>query len=406
MSYNIYTLSNGIRIVHIPSQSEVCYCGLIINAGTRDEMPEEYGIAHFIEHVIFKGTRKRRAYHILNRLDEVGGELNAYTTKEETTVHAAFLSHDFERATELIADMVFNSIFPEKELEKEKIVIADEISSYKDTPSEYIFDEFEDKIFYGTNLGHNILGTTESLASFDANNVKQFMDRCYNTDQMVFSVLGNMKWEKVVSIAKKYFEPIQENKRKYQRNKIEIKPFFKERKSLDTHQGHIVLGHLAPDSYNDKRLPMFILSNIIGGPCMNSRLSLILRERNGIGYNVETEYTPFTDIGLFTIYFGTDGENIERSLRIVDKELQRICNEPLTETQLRKAKRQVVGQLLMSADNGESQMLSVGRSVILYGEADDIATSCQRINEVTINDISDVANEVIVPSKLSSLIFY
>lgn len=406
MSYKVHTLQNGIRVVHIPSQSEVCYCGLLTNTGTRDEDPDEYGIAHFIEHVIFKGTQKRTSYHILNRLDEVGGELNAYTTKEETTVHAAFLSRDFERATELIADMVFNSVFPEKELAKEKIVIADEISSYKDTPAELIFDEFEDRIFAGTALGHNILGTFESIARFDADRVRRFMQRCYNTDQMVFSVLGNMTWEQVVRQAEKHFGAIPKNLRSYERKKLKFKAYGSERQNRDTHQGHVVLGHIAPSSTDVERLPMFLLSNIIGGPCMNSRLSLVLRERNGIGYNVETEYTPFTDTGLFTIYFGTDSENIERSLRIVDKELQRICDAPLTEVQLRKAKRQFVGQLLMSADNGESQMLSVGRSVMLYGEADDIATSCDRINEITATDVLKVARKVVDPQKLSSLIFY
>lgn len=406
MTYKTYTLPNGIRIVHVSSQNNVCYCGLIINAGTRDEQPNEYGIAHFIEHVIFKGTNKRRAYHILNRLDEVGGELNAYTTKEETAVHAAFLSDDFERATELIADMVFNSTFPEKELAKEKIVIADEISSYKDTPSELIFDDFEDKLFAGSPMGHNILGTVESLASFTGAEVRQFMQRCYNTDQMVFSVLGNLKWEKIIRIAEKYFGCIAENKRTRTREKNGNSTFFRERQNRETHQGHVVLGHIAPSCFENSRLPMFVLNNIIGGPCMNSRLSLILRERNGIGYNVETEYTPYTDIGLFTVYFGTDSDNIDKSLRIVERELTRICNEPMTEIQLNKVKRQFIGQLLMSTDNGESQMLSVGRSVLLYGEADDIQTSCLRIKDVSADDIINVAREVIVPEKLSQLIYF
>lgn len=405
MAYNIHTLQSGIRVVHIPTTSDVCYCGLLINCGSRDELDSEHGMAHFIEHTIFKGTTHRRAFHILSRLDEVGGELNAYTTKEETTVHAAFLRRDFERAAELIADMIFCSTFPERELAKEKEVIADEIASYKDTPSEMIFDEFEEQIFNGHALAHNILGSAESIAAFDAQSVGQFMHRCHNTDQMVLSVLGSMSWAQVVRIAEKYFGNVAANPRQYKRQCIGQYQPTTVRRSRDTHQGHVVMGNIAPDAFDNRRVAMFMLSNLLGGPCMNSRLSLVLRERNGIAYNVETSYTPFTDTGLFTIYFGTDAANIERSLRIVNREMQRLCDEPLSAVQLRKAKRQIIGQMRMSADNGESQMLSVGRSVMLYGVADDIEESCRLIESVSAVEIQQVVQQVINPERLSMLIY-
>lgn len=405
MAYNIHTLPNGIRVVHVPTTSEVCYCGLLINCGSRDELDTEHGMAHFIEHTIFKGTTHRRAFHILSRLDEVGGELNAYTTKEETTVHAAFLRRDFERAAELIADMLFCSTFPERELTKEKEVIADEIASYKDTPSEMIFDEFEEQIFRGHALAHNILGSAESLAAFDADAVRHFMRRCHNTDQMVLSVLGSMTWAQVVRTAEKYYGNIAANPRQYKRDSIGQYQSTAVRRSRDTHQGHVVMGNIAPDAYDNRRVPMFMLSNLLGGPCMNSRLSLVLRERNGIAYNVETEYTPFTDTGLFTVYFGTDAANIERSLRIVRREMLRLCNDELSPAQLRKAKRQIIGQMRMSTDNGENQMLSIGRSVLLYGVADDIEESCRLIESVSAAEIQSVARQVIDPGRLSSLIY-
>lgn len=406
MAYKVHVLNNGIRVVHIPTSSYVCYCGLIVNVGSRDELEDEYGMAHFIEHTIFKGTRKRKAYHILSRLDEVGGELNAYTTKEETTVHASFLAHDFERATELIADMVFNSVFPERELEKEKVVIADEIASYKDTPSESIFDEFEEQLFASPALGHNILGSVDSIASFDESKIRRFMKRCYNTDQMVFSVLGNISEDKVLRMAEKYFGQMETNRRAFTRS-ISHKEFVVAHNRIDkeTYQGHVLLGGEAPGIFDDDKLHMSVLNNVLGGPCMNSRLSLLLRERNGIGYNVETNYTSFSDTGLFTIYYGTDATNIERSLRIVKRELERVCSVPFTELQMNKIKRQLSGQLLMTTVNGESQMLSVGRSALFFDVVDDIDEIVGRIKETTADDIFRVANKYINPQRLSSLIY-
>jgi len=404
MSYNVHTLANGIRVVHIPSVSRVCYCGLLINTGSRDEDTDEFGMAHFIEHVIFKGTRKRKAYHIISRLDEVGGELNAYTTKEETVVHAAFLQPDFDRATELISDMVFNSIFPEKELKKEKDVIADEISSYVDTPSEMIFDDFDELIF-PLKFGHNILGSVESLSHFTDVEIKNFMSHKYNTDQMVFSVYGPITWKNVIKTAEKHFGSITENRRTWTRDILTPKEKKEIRINKGTNQAHVLMGNIAPNAFDEHRLPMYMLSNMLGGACMNSILNIVLREKNGIAYNVETEYNPYSDTGLFSLYFGTDVDKIEKSLKIVKRELQLLCNNTLSDNRLKKVKRQIIGQLLMSTDSGEDQMLSAGRSVLLYGQADEIEASCKSIETITAKEVRAVANDVIFPDNLSILIY-
>lgn len=405
MEYQSHILPNGIRIVHIPASGSVAYCGLIVNAGSRDEQKDECGLAHFIEHVVFKGTAKRRARHILCRLDEVGGELNAFTTKEDTTIHASFLTEYFERAAELIFDMVFHSIFPEKELEREKEVIADEITSYKDTPSELIYDEFEEQIFPTDPLGHNILGTRRSIATFDGESARRFMARNYNTDQMVFSVYGSMSFDKVIRIARKYFGTVPENRRTASRRTTPAYAPTHVSKHKATHQGHVVLGNVAFDNNDPQRLTMHLLSNMLGGPCMNSRLSMLLREKNGIAYNVETSYTPYCGTGVFTIYFGTDADNIERSLALVDHELTSLCQKRLSATALHRAQRQMTGQLMMSTDNGENQMLSIGKGVLLYDHVDPIADVCRKVTTITPADVLEVANRAIDPRQMSSLIF-
>ncbi len=406
MTVNIHRLKNGIWVVHTPASGVVCHCGLVVNTGSRDERDDEHGMAHFIEHVVFKGTKHRRAFHILSRLDEVGGELNAYTTKEETVVHASFLARDFQRAADLIADMVFHSVFPERELAKEKEVIADEISSYRDTPSEMIFDDFEEQLFRGSPLAHNILGSVESISSFNAQRAHEFMQRNYHTDQMAFSVCGNLPFNVVVRVAEKYFGDIAPNLRQCQRaNAVAAEP-QRVKVNKGTHQCHIVMGTTAPSCFQPLRLPVFLLNNMLGGPCMNSRLSILLRERNGIAYNVETAYTPWTDTGLFTLYFGTDAANLSRSLRIVERELQTLCTKSLTDSRLQRIKRQCIGQLMMSTENGESQMLSSGRSVILYGLVDDIDLIVKKIEAVTAAEMLEAANLVVAPERLSQLIYH
>ena len=407
MSYQISELPNGIKVVYVPTQGPVCHCGLVINAGTRDERPDQHGLAHFVEHTVFKGTRKRSAWQILNRMDEVGGELNAYTTKEETAVHASFLHEHFERAVELIADMVFCSTFPEKELNKEREVIIDEIGSYRDNPSEQIFDDFEERAFAGGALGHNILGTPESVSAFTGANALEFCAANHLTSQMAFSVCGDMGWDRVWRLAQKWLSGYDRGPaRQGHRVRQEGFALFNETISKDTAQGHVLMGSKAPDCRSDDRLAMFVISNMLGGRCMNSRLSVALRERNGIAYNVETNYTSFDDTGLFSIYFGTDNANIGRSLKIVRRELDKLCQSPIKETTFHRLMRQYTGQLMMSADDGEGLMLGAGRAALVYGEAATLdEMRVHLLEHVSPEDVLRVARQVLAKENISTLIY-
>ncbi len=399
-------LSNGIRVVAIFAPGPVARCALVINAGSRDENDDEHGLAHFVEHTIFKGTRKRRASHILNRLDEVGGELNAYTTKDETAIHAAFLEDDLNRAVELIADMAFNSTFPERELQKEREVIIDEITSYEDTPSELVFDEFEELAFANTPLGHNILGTPDSVSSFSGNDARRFIERTHATDKMTFVYIGPQDYKHVLHVAQRFFGNIEPRSPRPQR--AQVSSFARFDKSVDkgTSQAHVVLGCPAPHNHDAQRLEMNVLSNILGGPSMNSRLSVALRERNGIAYNVETSYTSFDDTGLFCIYFGTDPQNIERSMRIVRREVDKLLQAPLSTTAFNKVIRQYVSQTLMAADDSESLMLAAGRSAVIYGEVLSVYEIAALIREsVTPESLLAAARQFLAPDNMSRLIY-
>lgn len=405
MNYNIHTLENGIRIIHKQDKSPVAYCGLIINTGSRDEKEEEHGMAHFIEHVIFKGTKKRKAYHVLSRLDDVGGELNAYTTKEETCIYASFLKQDYERAIELIQDITFNSVFPPKELEKEKEVIVDEINSYKDSPAELIFDEFEEMLFKDDPMGRNILGKEERLKGFGEKEVRRFMDHNYNTDQMVFCSVGAVSFKKIVKWAERYFGEIPTNHRSFERDQVQ--PYIPQSLTIekDTHQCHVMIGNVAYDFKHDKRLHLHLLNNLLGGPGLNSRLNMSLREKNGIAYNVESNYTPYYGTGVFNIYFGTDEENLMRSFNIIDREMKLLREKPLGALQLHKAARQLKGQMTISSDNRENLMLSMGKSYLLYNQVDELDVIYEKIDQITAKELQDVANEVLDPQKLSYLIY-
>lgn len=405
MEYQNYTLPNGIRIIHKRDKSPVGYCGLIINAGSRDEEEQEHGMAHFIEHVVFKGTQKRKAYHILSRLDDVGGELNAYTTKEETCIYASFLKQDFKRAMELIYDITFNSVFPAKEIEKEKEVIIDEINSYKDSPAELIFDEFEEMIFANDPMGRNILGTPEHLKGFGRKEIQRFIDRNYNTDQMVFASVGNVSFKKVVTWAEKYLGEVPLNKR--QHNRPEVTPYIPQSLTIekDTYQSHVIMGNVAYDFKHPKRLHMHLLNNILGGPGMNSRLNMSLREKNGIAYNVESSYMPYYGTGVFSIYFGTDKENLYRSFSIIDRELKRLKTKELGSLQLHKAVRQLKGQMAIAADNRENLMLNMGKSFLMYNQVDGLDVINKKIDSITSKDLLEIANQVLADNQLSYLIY-
>jgi len=403
--YEYYTLNNGIRIIHQQAEGKVAHLGVVINTGSRDEEEKEHGIAHFIEHVIFKGTKKRRAYHIISRLEDVGGEIDAYTTKEETTINASFLKEYYSRSMELFADILFNSTFPEKELEKEKEVILDEINSYKDSPAELIFDDFEELLFNGHPIGRNILGEPNSLKNYKRTHLLNFIKNNYNTDQMVICSVGDVKFSHVVKWAKKYFEGFETNLRTKSRQVLNsYKPMVKEI-SKETYQAHCIIGNRAYSISDKKRLPLELVNNILGGPGMNSRLNLALREKHGFTYNIESFYSTYTDTGIFGIYFGTEQEKVDKSIKIIEREIKLLQNKPLGILQLDRAKKQMIGQMAIGAENKSNLMLNIGRSYLLFDKVDTLEVVYDKVNSVTAEQLMDVANEVFDFNKLSTLIY-
>jgi len=400
-----FVLKNGIRIIHQEVKSPVSHFGVLINTGSRDEAEDEQGIAHFIEHVIFKGTHSRKAFHILNRIEDVGGELNAYTTKEETAVYATFLSEYYQRSMELISDILINSTFPEKELEREKEVVVEEINSYKDSPSELIFDEFEEILYDGHPIARNILGTPELLRTFNKQKILKFMDENYHTDQMVLSSVGNISMAKFIRMAEKYFGFIPEKKRIKQRVGNYVYQPQKRIVQKDTFQAHCIVGNLAPDIFSPKRMKMVLLNNILGGQSMNSRLNMALRERNGMAYNVESSYTGYFDTGEFSVYFGTDKENLDQALHLVNKEFRKMKEIPMGSVQLSRAKKQLIGQLAISTENREDLMLSIGKSLLFFDRVDSLEVIFEKIHQLSSQDIQEMANEIFDESQSSVLIF-
>ena len=400
-----HTFPNGIRLIHFAVNSPVGHCGLLINTGSRDEAAHEHGMAHFIEHVIFKGTKKRKTFHILSRIDDVGGELNAYTTKEETCIYASFLKQDFNRALELLHDITFNSTFPARELEKEKEVIIDEINSYKDNPSDLILDDFEELVFKDDPMGRNILGTPEMLERFGRADIETFMANNYHTDQMVICSVGQIEPYRIKGIVEKYFGGVLENRRAGVRPGIVPYQARREEKMMDTFQSHIVVGNVAYDLDSPQRLGLLLLNNILGGPGMNSRLNMALREKNGIAYNIESIYTPYSGSGVFSIYFGTDEENLDRSLKIVHRELKKLRDKELGKLQLHNATRQLKGQITIANENRENLMLSIGKSYMLYNRVDTLDEINTKIDAITKGDIHHKANEIFDPVMLSYLIY-
>jgi predicted Zn-dependent peptidase len=405
MDLLLHTLDNGIRLVHHHITGLVAHCGLVINTGSRDETVAEHGIAHFIEHMLFKGTKKRKAYHILSRLEDVGGELNAYTTKEETAVHASFLKEDYERAIELISDITFSSVFPEKEIEKEKDVVIEEINSYLDNPSELIFDDFEELIFSNQPIGRNILGTPESVKSFSKKKINDFISNNYNTQQMVFCSVGNISDEKILKLFKTHFANIVTERNQERNDKSWLYKPASVTKKMDTYQNHCILGNLAYNLKDKRRMGMFLLNNILGGQGLNSRLNLSLREKNGLAYNVESSYNPYCDTGIFSIYFGTDSQYLNKSISIAMTELKKLRTTKLGTIQLSKAKNQIKGYMARGYENHESLMLSLGKSLLIFNKIDSIEDLCNKIDAVTASELIETANDIFEPSKLSTLIY-
>lgn len=423
--YSTFTLPNGLRIIHTPSSTNVVYCGLAIDAGTRDEMPEESGMAHFCEHMVFKGTTHRKSWHIINRLESVGGDLNAYTNKEETVVYAAILKEHLERATELISDIVFNSVFPQNEIDKEVEVILDEIDSYKDSPSELIFDDFENLIFQNHPLGRNILGDEALLKQYTTADALRWTQRFYTPDNMVFFVRGDVDFDKVVKLAHKYMGGYgnqtvnhamygmtieqQSDYLKARSAKRRSKPLPYRAENVmidkDTHQAHVMIGGRGFDAYDEKRTALYLLNDILGGPGMNSRLNISLREKRGLVYSVESNITSYTDTGAFCIYFGCDEHDYKKCIRLVKSELLNLCNKPLSTAVLVSAKRQIKGEIGVAADNFENTILSAAKCFLHYGKFESQAKLFKRIDNLTAETLQTVAQEVFADDKISTIIY-
>ena len=431
MKYNTYILDNGLRIIHLPSDSKVVYCGYQINAGTRNEEPGEEGLAHFCEHVTFKGTERRKAWHILNCLESVGGDLNAYTNKEGTVYYSAILKEHIARAVDLLTDIVFHSVYPQAEIDKEVEVICDEIESYNDSPAELIYDEFENIIFKGSPLGHNILGTVEQVRSFKTEDALRFTRKLYRPDNAIFFAYGDIDFNKLVRLLKKSFlseerrgkseETTFGDRRESQFNSPEAQAQFTIQHSTfntqhsfegqtivmqkNTHQAHVMIGTLAYDVNDSRRMPLYLLNNMLGGPGMNAKLNLALREHNGLVYTVESTMVAYGDTGIWSIYFGCDEHDVKRCLRLVRKELDKFMQKPLSEAQLKAAKKQIKGQVGVACDNRENFALDFGKSFLHYGWEKNVDRLYEQVDEITAEQIQAVAQELFDKDRLTTLIF-
>lgn len=451
MKYNTYTLDNGLRIIHLPSDSKVVYCGYQINVGTRNEEPGEEGLAHFCEHVTFKGTERRKAWHILNCLESVGGDLNAYTNKEGTVYYSAILKEHIARAVDLLTDIVFHSVYPQAEIDKEVEVICDEIESYNDSPAELIYDEFENIIFKGSPLGHNILGTAEQVRSFKTEDALRFTRKLYRPDNAIFFAYGDIDFKKLVKLIRKALADddsgkVAENAANSvgklaeeklpqisqvtqisgDENSITTEKSVSSVKSVgpenypsvgkeiagqtivmqkNTHQAHVMIGTRAYDVNDSRRMPLYLLNNMLGGPGMNAKLNLALREHNGLVYTVESTMVAYGDTGIWSIYFGCDEHDVKRCLRLVRKELDKFMQKPLSEAQLKAAKKQIKGQVGVACDNRENFALDFGKSFLHYGWEKNVDRLYEQVDEITAEQIQAVAQELFDKDRLTTLIF-
>ncbi|MFY9515352.1 MAG: pitrilysin family protein [Dysgonamonadaceae bacterium] len=404
MKYQTHTLTNGLRIIYSSHLSEIAYCGFAINTGTRDEMPDEYGMAHFVEHMLFKGTKRRNSRQIINRIENVGGEMNAYTTKEETFVYSAFPEAYFSRAIDLLSDMVFHSEFARTQIERERDVVLDEINAYLDTPADLIYDDFENLLFSGHELGHYILGNPESLETFDTQRLKDFAERQYNPASMVFFFLGKPPFSKIVKQVEKHLASVSINgilpKKRVEPTDKAIR---KEIKCKGIVQTHVMMGRIAYDMHHPDRYALYLLNNILGGNGMNSRLNVALREKNGLVYTVGSNAEFYTDTGVFSLYFACNPRYVDRCVQLVEKELQRLREERLTPVQLATAKKQLKGQLMISAENHENVALSMAKDFLHFNEFHSVDEMLEKIDSITAEQMQKVAIDVLDPSQLSQL---
>lgn len=404
--YNLLILPNEIRVVHKEvSNTKIVHCGFVLDIGSRDEREEQLGIAHFWEHMAFKGTTKRKAFHILNKLDSVGGELNAYTTKEKICFYASAPDKHTESAFELLQDITFDSVFPEKQIENERSVILEEMALYHDNPEDAIQDEFDRVIFKEHPLGKNTLGTQKSIQSLNRQDFKDFLKTNLNTERVVFACVGNVPLKKIKRLAERYFGAIPAYKA--DKKRITFGEYLPASEVIyrNITQAHCAIGRTAYELNHKNRLPFFMLVNILGGAGMNSRLNLALREKYGFVYNVEAGYHPFSDTGLFSIFFGTEPGQVERSQYLVMKELKKLREQPLGSLQLHKAKEQLIGQMVMAEENNASLMLTMGKSILNLGKMDRLEEIFAKIRSVTSTTLQQIANEQFQESQLSHLHF-
>lgn len=400
-----HTFKNGLRLAYLHNPGTVTHCGLMIEAGGRDEPDDKLGLAHFLEHVIFKGTKTRNAYQVLNRLEIVGGELNAYTTREETCVHASMLNEHFERGAELISDIVFHSVFPEKEIEKEKDVVLDEINSYLENPSEQIFDDFECQVFRNHPLGRPVLGTAESVQAFSRKDLIAFVGKNYRPSLMVFSYVGGLTFEKVKQTVEKFFNVAEKQKT--------AEPKFKSRSSSaksitqkrNVSHSHFICGSKSYSIHSNKRFALYQLNNILGGPGMNSRLNMNIREKYGLTYHVESGYHPYRDAGLFNVYLAADPKYLSRCIDLINREFQHLKNIKISTAQLNRFKYQLKGQIAISQENKAGVMLNNAKSMISYGEPMNLTELFRKIDLVSASEIMEAANEILDSRKISSLTY-
>jgi predicted Zn-dependent peptidase len=404
--YKLFTLKNGIRVVHRQvTNTKILHCGIILDVGSRDEEAHEYGIAHFWEHMAFKGTRKRKAFHIINSLDSVGGELNAFTTKEKICFYASVLDNFAEKAVELLADITFGSVFPEKQIERERQVILEEMAMYKDNPEDAIQDEFDEQVFHEHELGHNILGTTKTVRSFNRADFNKFIARNIDTSRIVISFVGNIPERKIKRLTNKYLGSLEIVSSQRERRAFELyvpSQIEQQRKDMQAHFG---LGRPAYPIADEKRITFSMLVNLLGGPSMNTRLNLALREKLGYVYAVDAGYQAYTDTGLFSIFFGTELKNLKRSINVVNRELDKLRNQRLGTVQLKSLKEQMMGQLAMAEENNAGQMLMMGKSLLDLGKIQSLDDIFARLKAVSASDMLDVANEMLAPAGLSTLIY-
>lgn len=414
MKYNTYTLDNGLRIIHLPAKSEVVYCGFHINVGAASETKGEEGIAHFCEHVTFKGTHKRSSLEIIKCLESVGGDLNAYTTKTTTVYHSAILKQHIERTIDLLSDIVFNSIYPKAEIEKEIEVICDEIASYNDSPAELIYDEFENIIFKGYSIGHSILGTEESVRRFSSEAAKAFTKKYYRPENATFFIYGDVDFQRAINqlaSATAHFEPIEQPCRTF----TEDATFHYEQplaytpthlvRNKQTHQAHVMIGNIAYAVHDPRRIVLYLLNNILGGPAMSARLNLSLREKYGLVYTVESYMAAYSATGIWGVYFGCDPKDVTQCIDLVRKELDTLMQQPLSDEELQSAKQQIKGQIGIANDNRESFALGFGQSYLHYGWKRDIKKLYQQIDAVTADQLKAVAQDLFKADKVSTLIY-